>query len=191
MTWRVAKSLDILLRQINEVAPGRSILSDGSIASGSHTQANPSSDHEPHCDGNVVTARDFTHDPAKGADMNKITEALRQSQDARIKYVLWNHRMFSSYPTSTHKAWTWRPYSGSNPHDKHAHVSVQCNASKDSERPWSIQRKEWDEMATEAEVRKIVKEEIQAAIKKLAVGREQNNWNPENVNLKKAIEGQK
>lgn len=137
MSWRVAKSLDVLLTQINEIAPKRSKGSDGSIGDADH--ANRSSDHNPHCGPGVVTARDFTHDPKNGADMNAITEALRKAKDPRIKYVIWNKRMFSSYATSSHPAWTWRPYSGVNLHTAHAHVSVQCNESKDSARPWKLE----------------------------------------------------
>lgn len=141
--WRVARCLETLLEQLNEMAPKRSKVSDGAIGDADHQ--NRASDHNPHCaapDDPTVTARDFTHDPDNGADMNVITERLRKSQDKRIKYVIWNKRMFSSYPTSTHPAWTWRPYSGPNLHTVHAHVSVQCNASKDSTEPWKIEPKE-------------------------------------------------
>lgn len=89
MTWRVAKSLDKLLSQINTLAPNRSTLSDGSIGDAAH--ATTDSDHNPHVkdgDMGVVTARDFTHDPMTGADMERITEALRKSKDTRIKYCL-------------------------------------------------------------------------------------------------------
>lgn len=144
MTWRVAKSLERLLSQVNLLAPNRSTVSDGSIGDASH-QAPATSDHNPHVkDGTVgvVTARDFTHDPMTGADMHLITEALRKSKDPRIKYVIWNERMFSSYATSTHSAWTWRPYSGTNLHTKHAHVSVQpLKNLYDSTRDWSVPKR--------------------------------------------------
>lgn len=140
MTWRVAKSLDKLLSQINDLAPNRSTLSDGAVGDTAH--ASRDSDHNPWVmDGTtgVVTARDFTHDPMTGADMARIVERLRKSRDPRIKYVIWNKRMFSSYATSTRPAWTWRPYSGTNPHDKHAHVSVQPQkVLYDSTQDWSV-----------------------------------------------------
>ena len=138
--WRVAKSLETLLSQINNLAPNRSTVSDGSIGDAAH--ATTDSDHNPHVkDGStgVVTARDFTHDPMTGADMERIMESLRKSKDPRIKYVIWNNRTFSSYSTSTHAPFTWRPYSGSNPHTKHAHVSVQPHKHLyDATRPWSL-----------------------------------------------------
>lgn len=185
MTWRVAKSLDKLLEQINEIAPNRSKVSDGSIGDASH-QASATSDHNPHCGPGVVTARDFTDDPQQGADMDAIANALRESKDERLKYVIWAGRMFSSYPASGYAAFQWRPYSGVNPHIKHMHVSVQCNASKDSVKDWQIG--EWTDMATEAELRKIVKEEVREAVKQLAVGKSQEGWNSDKVNLKAVLE---
>jgi hypothetical protein len=127
----VAKGLDKLLAQINALAPNRSKASDGSIGDPEH-QGRPS-DHNPDAQG-VVRARDFTHDPAHGADMGKISEALRLSRDRRIKYVIFNRRIFSA----TTQPWVWRPYTGSNPHDKHMHVSVVPTSVADDTSPWEI-----------------------------------------------------
>lgn len=193
MAWRVAKSLDTLLAQINEAAPNRSKISDGSIGDTAHS--NRTSDHNPWCGPGVVTARDFTHDPKNGADMAEIAEALRESKDRRIKYVIFQGRMFSSYATSSFPAWTWRPYSGINEHASHMHLSVQCDGSKDSTAAWRIARKDWFEMATEAQLKKIVRDVVRAEVKKegdrqrrlLAVGRVPKSYNPDTVNLRNAI----
>lgn len=186
MTWRLAKSLEQLRQQVNDSAPGRSTISDGSIGDTAHS--NRTSDHNPWCGPGVVTAIDITDDPSAGADMKGLTESLRLSQDPRIKYVIFSGRMFSSYPTSSTPAWTWRPYTGINAHAHHAHISVQCDVSKDSMRPWDIEGKEWDEMATKAEVkdavREVVREEVKKAIVDLAVGTEQKGYDPDKVNLK-------
>jgi hypothetical protein len=119
--------------------------------------------------------------------MGEIAEALRESEDSRVKYVIYNHRMFSSYPTSTVPAWTWRPYSGINAHLSHMHVSIQCDASKDSTRQWPIREEEWDEMATKKEiqdaVREVVKDELRKQRQLLAVG-EDRGYDTEKVNLK-------
>lgn len=181
MAWRVAASLDVLLEQINEAAPNRDKASDGSIGDTDHSKR--TSDHNPWCGPGVVTARDFDHDPAAGADMNEWAEALRKSRDPRIKYVIWNKRMFSSYPTSGYAAWTWRPYTGPNLHTIHMHVSVQCNDSKDDKRKWATPRE--DEMTNEdwKKLRRIVRAEAQRAAHQLAVGKEKN-WNKEYMNLK-------
>lgn len=135
MRWDVAKSLDKLLAQINEMAPGRSKASDGSIGDTAH-QAESFSDHNPEdkpgSEPDEVDARDFTHDPAHGADMFQISEALRQSRDYRIKYVIFYDRYFS--PKT---GWAWVKYTGANKHRKHMHVSVN-DKDDDSTTPWLI-----------------------------------------------------
>lgn len=140
MSYRLAKSLETLRSQVNELAPNRTTTSDGWIGDAAH--ASRDSDHNPWVkDGatGIVTALDLTHDTMTGADMERVTESIRRSKDPRVKYVLWNHRMYSSYATSSVPAWTWRPYSGSNPHTKHAHVSVRPEKQfYDSTRAWAV-----------------------------------------------------
>lgn len=143
MTWRVAKSLDTLLAQINALAPNRDKSSDGSIGDLRH-QHESSSDHNPHIiDDNgigVVTARDFTNDIAHGINSEEIAEALRTAQDARIKYIISNKKIASSYPTGGQPAWAWRPYTGVNPHNHHVHVSVLGDKFHyDSVAPWKLE----------------------------------------------------
>lgn len=143
-TWVVDRSLDVLLGQVDEAAPGRDKSSDGSIGDEAHqgtgSKHNPE-DTEDSSDGNdpdnQVDARDFTHDPDSGADMHQMTEEIRVSRDRRVNLVIWNRRQFSSYSTSSRKAWTWGTYSGSNPHDKHAHVETNDKYNDDLT-PWKV-----------------------------------------------------
>ncbi len=136
MSWRVAKSLNTLKAQVDAAWPSRNDDIDGTIGDAAH--AARKSDHNPNEDG-VVTARDITHDPASGADMGALAERLRLSRDPRIKYVIFNWRMFSSYPTSSYPAWTWRPYSGVNGHKTHVHISVVGSPSLyDDPQLWDI-----------------------------------------------------
>ena len=121
MAWKLASSLVMLRDQINATWPKRSQLSDGTIGDVNHSSKK--SDHNPTPSG-LVCAFDITNDPNNGCDAGKLAEALRLSRDPRIKYVIWNKRMFSSYKTNAVSAWSWRPYSGENPHTKHVHVSV-------------------------------------------------------------------
>lgn len=129
MGWRVAKSLEILLAEINEAAPNRSKLSDGSIGDDAHRGTN--SDHNPQQDG-VVCARDFTHDPDDGADMHEFAEHLRKRNHPAVKYIIWNRRIWSKVRNSE----GWRTYSGSNPHTKHMHVSVGVGSDGKSTGPY-------------------------------------------------------
>lgn len=141
-SWRVASSLDQLLAEINASAPNRSKLSDGSIGDEDHQSRD--SDHNPHCCGWVVTARDFTHDPANGFDSYAFAEWLRArcagdilidgKREVRCKYVISNRRI-----ASTSNGWRWEPYEGDNPHDHHVHVSVDCTGEggpMDDQTPW-------------------------------------------------------
>lgn len=138
--WRVAKSLLKLRDQVNARAPRRNKASDGTIGDTAHCQRN--SDHNPWVrDGSigVVTAMDITNDPARGCDVNTIAEAIRASRDSRVKYIIWNRRIANSAAIGSAEPWQWRPYSGTNPHTKHVHISVKPDkASYDSTATWSI-----------------------------------------------------
>lgn len=136
-TWRIAKSLEKLRLQLNTLAPNRSKASDGGIGDAAHASRN--SDHNPWVKDakgvGVVTARDFTHDPAGGLDCNRLAEILAESRDPRIKYIIWNRRILSA----SQAAWTWRPYTGANAHTKHLHLSVRDKAQfYDSEAAWDL-----------------------------------------------------
>lgn len=140
----VDKSLDVLLRQLNEHAPNRSKASDGSIGDAAHASrdsAHNPEDTEDSMDGNdpdhQVDARDFTHDPAHGADMHEFTEQLRVSRDSRLYLVIFDGRQFSSYAKNGIPPYTWRPYTGSDMHRGHAHVQVN-DYHNDDTRPWEV-----------------------------------------------------
>lgn len=140
----VDKSLNVLLDQLNRHAPNRSKASDGSIGDPAHAarvSAHNPQDTADSSDGNdpddQVDARDFTHDPANGADMNEMTEDIRASRDRRVRLVIWNRRQFSSYSTDSRKAWEWGAYSGTNDHTKHAHVEVN-DLFNDDLSPWKV-----------------------------------------------------
>jgi hypothetical protein len=129
--WRVARSLETLLAQINAAYPNRSKVADGSIGDAAHAAS--VSDHNPDQYG-VVRARDYTHDPAHGFDVHAMADRLIASRDPRIKYVISRGRIASA----TISPWVWRTYSGTNPHDHHAHVSVVADSRADNPNPWSI-----------------------------------------------------
>ena len=185
MSYRIARSLAVLRDQCNQAWPGRSTVSDGWIGDPSHSSRD--SDHNPDPNG-IVRAIDITHDPGSGADMTELAQSLIASRDPRIKYIIWNRHIIS--PTVS--PWTWRAYTGTNPHDHHLHLSVVPDGRADSPTPWQLPvRKEWDEMASKQEikdaVREVVKEELRDARQLLAVGSEQP-YDAKKVNLKAAID---
>lgn len=82
---------------------------------------------------------DITHDPKNGADMAVVFEGAGTVEVLRIKYVIFNRRIFSSYPTSGQPACAVRTYAGPNPHDKHLHISVHpAMRLHDDASPWKI-----------------------------------------------------
>ena len=147
--WRAAKCLLALRDQVNQMAPSRNKSSDGIIGDIHHCGGQHHSDHCPNvADGNVgvVTALDITHDPAHGCDSGQLVEAIRASRDSRIKYLIWNRRIANSLPQHGQPAWAWREYSGSNPHDRHCHISVKPikdgPEGYDTTSAWSIRQEE-------------------------------------------------
>lgn len=140
--WRPAASLTALRNQINELAPLRNKASDGMIGDTAHQSRN--SDHNPWVwDDNlkkgVVTALDITHDPAGNCDCEILAKSFEENRDGRIKYVIWNKQIMNSSSINGSEPWTWRSYSGKNPHSKHIHISVKCDMeSYDRTDSWTI-----------------------------------------------------
>jgi peptidoglycan hydrolase-like protein with peptidoglycan-binding domain len=125
--WEVAPALERLHGQLNALAPRRSRTSDGAVGDAAH--AARTSDHNPWfclAGQRYVTARDWTHDPRGGLDCAQLAAALRDGRDRRVKYVIWARHIMAGFAGPA--PWTWRPYRGSNPHDKHLHVSVVADA---------------------------------------------------------------
>lgn len=124
---RIAESLEQLRRQLNAMAPNRSKVSDGGVGDAAH--AARKSDHNPD-GGGVVHARDFTHDPAGGLDCNWLAQQLTAGGDRRIKYIIWNARIWQDG--------TWKNYTGENAHRHHLHLSVVSGAAGESAAPWNL-----------------------------------------------------
>lgn len=106
----------------------------GHAQSGGHFPENPAPPGNP---PGEVDAIDPPHKPSAGADMAVLTEALRLSRDPRIKFVIFNRRIFSSYAHAEGLPFTWRPYRESDPHTGHAHIERTDQLRSDL-RPWSI-----------------------------------------------------
>lgn len=134
--YRIAVSLDVLRRECNARAPQRDTASDGWIGDLAH--AATWSDHNPNAAG-VVCALDITHDPAAGADCNNWSELWRLHPHPDVKYVIWAGRIWSAYPHGDTPPFTWRPYTGADPHTSHVHVSVGVGPDGRSVPPYDDQ----------------------------------------------------
>ena len=112
-----------LLRQASAIAPKRMKASDGLLPSAAHLKISPNSDH------NTGLAVDLTHDPKNGVDCAEIFEKLKE--DERVSYLIFNKKIWSRKHAKSGN----RPYSGSNPHTKHLHVSIHPHMADDTS-PW-------------------------------------------------------
>ena len=141
MAWpidpRPAKSLTVLLDQVNARWPTRAKGNDGMLASAQHTAQNPTSDHEAR--NGVVHALDITKDLPRGVDSRAIAQALLNSRDPRIKYIISNGEMARAYAKTGTVPWQWSKYTGPDDHSHHMHLSVVDDpALADSRLPWNI-----------------------------------------------------
>jgi len=112
-----------LLRQATALAPKRLKASDGLLPSAAHLKTNPTSDH------NTGLAVDLTHDPKRGIDCAVIFEKLKE--DERVKYLIFQGKIWSREKAKQGN----RKYVGSNPHNKHLHVSIYDDSANDTS-PW-------------------------------------------------------
>lgn len=130
MKWRLAKSLQQLVDEVNERWPTRNKSWDGSIGDAAHRKRK--SDHNPNPQG-VVCAVDITHDPSpNGPNSEALAELLRVRGDRRLQYVISNKKIANMDIQSGE----WRAYD-KHPHDHHVHVSVrQDPALWDREEVW-------------------------------------------------------
>jgi len=112
-----------VLRQATALRPKRKKASDGLLPSAAHIKQSPTSDH------NTGYAVDLTHDPESGVDCSDIFEKLKE--DKRVKYLIFNKKIWSKDKARLGN----RPYTGSNPHTKHLHISINDGHGDDTS-PW-------------------------------------------------------
>lgn len=133
MVERLAKSLVTLRDQIDKLSPNRSKASDGWIGDAAHKSRK--SDHNPWIrDGDdwVVSALDITNDPAHGVRAYALAKTILR--DRRVKYII-SEGKIASYD----KEYVWRPYTGSNSHHHHVHISVRPEKGfYDDTTPWNL-----------------------------------------------------
>lgn len=137
MSWYVAESLEVFRRELNALFPNRDKTSDGGIGDASH-QAKNTSDHNPDYNrGGVVRARDFDKDGIPAERIVTFLIARGRAGDPRLgtgAYVIWNGRIWTA-----RNGWAAQTYTGSNPHDKHFHLSICLDDRHyNSTAPWRL-----------------------------------------------------
>lgn len=141
MSYTIVPAVKAALAEATRRWPRRSRTCDGTIGDAAHSSR--ASDHNPNEHGEVL-AFDLTHDPAHGCDAHALVLAAVRRHDRRIKYAISRGRIWSDARAIE----GWRPYFGSNPHDKHAHVSIKRRYRADTS-PWWPTPKEDDDVTPE------------------------------------------
>ena len=126
MKPRLCKAGATLKAQIDDKWPKRDRTSDGWIADARHRDQG-TSDHIPNAIG-IVRALDVDHDLDRKDKlaMGVLVEKLRKqaAADGRIAYIIYAGRIASPRRSGPKLLpWLWRPYTGANPHNAHAHFS--------------------------------------------------------------------
>ncbi len=103
--------------------PKRKKASDGLLPSAAHIKQSPNSDH------NTGYAVDITHDPENG--INCVEMFIKLQEDERVKYLIFQGKIWSQ------KNGVYA-YTGSNPHNKHLHISIRDGYGNDTSEwfPW-------------------------------------------------------
>lgn len=140
MTAYLAPSLAALRSEADARWPNRDTASDGWIGDPAH--AARVSDHNPDPDANdVVRALDLDDD---GIDVDALLAAV--IGDERVEYVIHNRTIWSRS-----RDWVPRPYTGSNAHTTHVHVSIRHTPAAEADtRPWLTPEEE--DMPTAQEI---------------------------------------
>lgn len=129
MSYYLCAAGETLRAQLAEAFPRADTASNGWIGDASH-QASQTSDHNPDWSaGGVVRAIDVDTNLEGGtsaAAMRQFVDQLiayaRAGKDGdRLSYVIYDGKIASG--TYASSRWTWRDYSGSDPHTNHAHIS--------------------------------------------------------------------
>jgi hypothetical protein len=149
-SWTLAPCLASLRDEFNRLAPRRDKSSDGSIGDARHAASR--SDHNPDSRG-IVHAIDVDEDLAQpGLSMRAAAELLvdrhRRGLDERLTYIIYERAIWSA----TH-SWKRRVYTGSNPHDKHAHFSASNHPPLERDtRPFGLAALLEEDMPTAKEI---------------------------------------
>lgn len=138
VAWYLDEGAQVLKTQWLEEHPGAVVYAVGDT---SHLEEGNKSQHNPEAAGSLpgqsageVDALDFMEGHGvTDADLDQLFEDLVASRDERIFYVIRNRVIVSSVT----QPWVRRPYTGSDPHTNHVHLSLNDRFKK-NETPWKV-----------------------------------------------------
>nr|WP_221381283.1 hypothetical protein [Actinoplanes polyasparticus] len=147
-SWILVPCLVKLRSEFNAIAPSRDKASDGSVGDAAHQDSQ--SDHNPDETGNVpIRDADRVNEVhaidvdvnlrVPGLSMEKVVQFLltrcRSGAEKRLRYIIYNRRIWSAS-----NSWRQQNYTGSNPHDHHAHFSSSyTSAHEASTASWHLE----------------------------------------------------
>lgn len=129
-SWKLAPALQVLFDEFDAIAPGRDHASDGSIGDEAHQGTD--SDHNPNSSG-IVCAIDVDKDLRADFSMEDVIQYFVKecrknnpngADEGRFNYFIYNRRIWRASG-----GWAQESYTGSNPHDQHAHFSCEQSAT--------------------------------------------------------------
>jgi len=158
--WVLIPCLKTLFGEFDAIAPDRDHASDGSIGDTAHQQE--SSDHNPDETGKVPTHDADTINEVHAIDVDSTLRAPITMEDCiqfllaecrkdnsvgtdrgRLKYMIYRRRIWKAS-----NAWREEPYTGSSPHEEHAHFSAEYITSMESDtRTWGLIDKFGDDVS--------------------------------------------
>lgn len=130
--WFLAPGAVALIPSLMSQWPDSTAL-DGTVASQGHDDRSPNSDHRPRpVNASPAVVRAIDVGERVENDGEDLFEQLRLTRDPRIKYVLHEDKIFSSYARNTREP--WEVHTQSVGHYSHVHISF-------------TQRADWDDSA--------------------------------------------
>jgi hypothetical protein len=147
MAWVTTPASKSLFAEFNEAFPDRDKGSDGTVGDLAHQES--VSDHNPDETGNTggksdadnineVHAADVDDDLRRsGWTMERCVQLIlarcRSGVEKRLDYIIFNRRIWRRS-----NGWVQEEYTGSNPHDKHAHFSFRYGSGSGTSNPENI-----------------------------------------------------
>lgn len=137
VNWYVDEGLTTLIGEWKKKYPKATVYTIGDASHASRdSEHNPEPDgSEPGADYGEVDAADFMIAGLTKQDLQDLRDGLIRSRDKRLLYVIWDAKITSA----VNQPWVERPYTGSDKHTDHVHVSVN-DKYDDNESDWAWEK---------------------------------------------------